>query len=77
MIPIFLKPLENLVFHCSEDRVRVSIGLLDTLRERKRALTAEFADVHRAAKRVRKSEPPPSFHHHEGSHSQSRKDTGR
>ena len=46
----------KLVFHRSEDRVHVSMDSLEASRERKRALTAELADVHRAAKRLRKRE---------------------
>ena len=46
----------KLVFHRSEERVHVSMDILEASRERKRALTAELADVHRAAKRVRKRE---------------------
>ena len=46
----------KLVFHRSEDRVRVSMDILEASWERKRALTAEVADVHRAAKRLRKRE---------------------
>ena len=46
----------KLLFHCSEDRVHVSMDSFEASRERKRALTAELADVHRAAKRLRKRE---------------------
>ena len=46
----------KLVFHRSEERVHVSMDILEASRERKRALTAELADVHRAAKRLRKRE---------------------
>ena len=44
----------KLVFLRSEERVRVSMDILEASRERKRALTAELADVHRAATRLRK-----------------------